>query len=60
MNPDDPLVRHSRAGGNPDDNKISREAGQHCGFVPLRGLLYARDGVPLAGCKSLSEFVTTP
>ena len=22
--------------------------------------LYARDGVPLAGCKSLSEFVTTP
>ncbi|MDE2310418.1 MAG: hypothetical protein KGL01_06270 [Betaproteobacteria bacterium] len=41
--PNNPLTRHSRAGGNPDDLKISHEVGQHCGFVRFAGCLFLLD-----------------
>jgi hypothetical protein len=36
-------LRHSRAGGNPDDLIISREAGQHRGFVRFAVCLFLLD-----------------
>jgi hypothetical protein len=55
MNPDNPLTRHSRAGGNPDDRKNSREAGQYLGLAVPRNSPQAARFVRFAENLSLLD-----
>ena len=43
MNSNNPLARHSRAGGNLVDKMISHKVGQHRGFVCYADCLFLLD-----------------
>jgi hypothetical protein len=52
FNPDNPLTRHSRAGGNPARTNIPR-SGQNCDVVPLRGNFLI---IWIPACAGMTQF----